>query len=135
MAKTEKPQELPEIRTRYMGSKKCVTILQPGSKTKKSMKDECNVNLIMKKYQKTGLLTHVQQTKAQWGDFSNASDYQQALNSLISAQESFERLPATIRKRFSNDPGKLLEFLEDPANVEEGVKLGLIEAVPRPPLS
>lgn len=126
MAKAEK---VPMIRTRYMGSKKTPTILEPGSRTKKAMKDECDVNKIMKKYKTTGLITHVNQTKAQWGDFSDASDYQQALNSLINAQESFERLPAVVRKRFDNDPGKLLAFLDDESNNEEAIKLGLKESV------
>jgi len=30
-----------------------------------------------------------------------------------------------IRERFNNDPGKLLKFIDDPKNLEEGRKLGI----------
>lgn len=44
---------------------------------------------------------------------------------LIDAQEKFDALPASIRKRFDNNPLNMVEFCKDPENHEEGVKLGL----------
>ena len=37
-------------------------------------------------------------------------------------------LPADLRKRFSNDPGQLLSFLENEDNRAEAIKLGLVNA-------
>jgi len=52
-------------------------------------------------------------------------DYQQALEIAGSAQNTFATLPAQVRKRFDNDPGKFLQFMQDPANQDEAIKLGL----------
>ena len=45
---------------------------------------------------------------------------------LSNARESFAMLPSSIRKRFDNDPGLLLAFLDDENNREEAFSLGLI---------
>jgi len=34
-------------------------------------------------------------------------------------------LPSDVRKRFSNDPAELIDFLADKKNDEEAIKLGL----------
>lgn len=39
-------------------------------------------------------------------------------------------LPAELRKRFRNDPGMLLAFLEDPQNRAEAESLGLVDRMP-----
>ena len=41
------------------------------------------------------------------------------------AQDMFESLPADIRTKFGNDPGRFLDFVEDPQNEEELIELGL----------
>lgn len=102
---------------------------------KQSFKDETNINTIMAKYQKTGIVEHVQKVQGSYGDFSNVQEYQLSLNQVIEAQEAFDQLPALIRKRFNNDPAHLMSFLEDDKNRDEAIKLGLIdqEAPPPPP--
>lgn len=105
------------------------------SRAKQSFKDECNINNIMAKYQNTGLLEHLNTSSPRYGDFSSVASYQQSLNAVIAAQDAFEALPSAIRKRFANDPAQLLRFIEDDANREEAVRLGLInppEPVPAP---
>jgi hypothetical protein len=52
------------------------------------------------------------------------------MNVVRAAQEQFLRVPADIRARFSHDPGLFTEFLENPDNLEEAVRMGL--AVKRP---
>ena len=60
-----------------------------------------------------------------YGDFSSVLEFQQAQNILIEAQDAFDALPASLRKRFDNDPAVMLEFIENPDNREEAEKLGL----------
>ena len=48
-------------------------------------------------------------------------------------QKAFDALPAELRERFENDPGKFVEFCLDPKNKDEAVELGL--AVPSPAVS
>jgi phage internal scaffolding protein len=104
------------------------------SKTQQQFKDETNIYTILKKADKTGLITHVNSMRAQYGDFTEVNEYQQNLNMVMEAQESFMALPAKVRKRFGNDPGEFLEFASNPENIEEMRKLGLApEAVVLPP--
>lgn len=109
-----------------------LTCLDP-SKTKQSFKDECDVNRIMAKWRKTGELNHLTEREPTYGDFTNATDYLAARQAVIDAQADFNSLSASIRDRMGNDPGVLLSFLADPANVEEGIALGLIEKPAAPP--
>lgn len=78
----------------------------------------------------------------QFGDFSNVDSYVVARQRIASTNEDFGRLPSEIRNRFQNDPAKLVEFLSNPANLNEAVELGIITpgqpdqvvaAVPKPP--
>lgn len=96
--------------------------------TKQSFKDECDINNIMKRYQATGVITHINNRTPEYGDFSDPVDFQQALNTVIESQTMFADLPAELRDRFGNDPQKLLEFLADESNRDEAVKLGIIKA-------
>lgn len=94
-------------------------------KTEQSHKKECDISHIIKKYDKTGLLTHVSRMEARYGDVSGA-DYKAMADQVAKAKSDFELLPGKIRKYFQNDPGKLLEFMENPANREKAIELGLI---------
>lgn len=99
---------------------------------KQSFRDETNINIIMAKYQKTGLIEHVQKVQGSYGDFTSVQDYQLSLNQVIEAQEAFDQLPAKIRKRFHNDPSHLMSFLQDKNNLDEAIALGLVEPSPDP---
>lgn len=92
-----------------------------------SGKDEADINWIVSRYLKTGELPAATNA-AHYGDFTGISDYHTALNSVIAADEAFMALPATLRARFENDPGQLLDFLADSKNRDEAVKLGLIHS-------
>lgn len=97
---------------------------------KQSFQDECDINTIMSRYEKTGLIEHVKDVQGSYGDFTSVDDYHASLNKVISAQEAFYKLPSSIRARFDNDPSHLMAFLEDPENRSEAVKLGLIDPTP-----
>lgn len=97
------------------------------SRTQQQFKSECDINNILKKYQQTSLLTHVNRSEGKYGDFTNVTDYQTALDKLMSAQDTFNSLPSSIRKRFQNDPALLIEFVNDDKNRNEAIELGLIE--------
>lgn len=96
--------------------------------TKQSFKDECDVNNILKLYEQTGQLPDLIKQNAQYGDFSDVVGYQEALNTVMHAQEQFEALSSAVRERFNNDPAKFLAFMEDEKNVDEAVRMGLATA-------
>ena len=100
-----------------------------ASKTEQHHKSLCDINNIIKQYDKTGLITHVNKAIAQYGDFTEVNEYQESLNLVMEAQEAFNALPAAIRARFENDPGQFLEFATNPANADEMVELGLAKKI------
>jgi len=106
-----------------------------GTRTKQSFREACDVNAIIRRYDKTGVLTHINTVKAQFGDFSNLGDFRENLEKMQKAEESFMELPAKMRKKFRNDPLELIQFLSDKKNDAEAIEMGLIKApkVPETP--
>lgn len=102
----------------------------PG-KTLQAFKEECDINRIMKRYQQTGVIDHVNRVEPKFGDV-DAVDFQTALHVVMDAEARFFALPSEVRDRFGNDPARLLAFVSDRANLEEAVKLGLVD---RPPVN
>lgn len=98
-----------------------------ASRTKQAMKQECDINFIVDRYRRTGVLQHVKESPGSYGDFE-AMEYQEALNTVMKAQSDFNALPSAVRNRFANEPALFLEFIRDPANIEEAQKLGLLRA-------
>ncbi len=101
--------------------------------TQQHLKAECDINNILRQYDKTGLITHVNNATAQYGDFTEVNEYQESLNRVIAAQDAFAALPSHVRKRFANDPGEFFEFATDPSNFDAMVEMGLAEAPSLPP--
>lgn len=101
-------------------------VTQP-SMTKQSFKDECNINKIMDKFQRTGALNHYAKHAPDYGDATH-TELADAMNIVANAETMFEELPASLRKKFENDPEKFLEFVQDEKNAEEMIKLGLKES-------
>lgn len=87
---------------------------------------DCDINNIMARYERDGLLPHVNQFQGQYGDFTGVVDYQSALNVVMNAEDCFLSLPAQIRKRFDNDPGSFLDFVTNPENRDEMISMGLV---------
>jgi len=97
--------------------------LEP-SRTQQHFKDECDINYVLKNFGIDALA--VSPLQPRYGDFTDVVDYHSALNAVIAAEDQFMALPANIRKRFDNDPSKLIDFMENPANREEAESLGLV---------
>lgn len=95
--------------------------------TEQHHKKECDVNQIIRKYDKTGLILHVSKFEAKYGNLTGL-DFQNMMNTITHAQSMFQQLPSEIRNRFKNDPGALIQFMENPDNRDEAIKLGLINA-------
>lgn len=97
--------------------------LEP-TKAQQHFKDECDINYVLNNFGIDAL--SVSPLQPRYGDFSDVVDYHSALNAVIAAEDEFMALPAKIRSRFDNDPAKLIDFLENPANREEAESLGLV---------
>jgi phage internal scaffolding protein len=104
--------------------KKRLDVSGPG-RTKQEFKDECDINTILKNYMKTGRLPDMIKENPQYGDFTDATTYQDAMNVVAMASEQFAAMDAHIRSRFGNDPVNFLAFAEDPRNGQEMINMGL----------
>lgn len=102
------------------------------SRTKQEMAAACDINNIMKKFERTGEINHLSTKVAQYGDFGSAMSFQEARNAVIATTHTFEQLPHKIRTFFDNDPANLVDFMADSANDEAGREMGLYEALPSP---
>lgn len=96
------------------------------SMTKQADAQETDINFIIKQYRNTGVVRHTSARLAQYSN-TEAISFQDAMDYIARTTQEFEQLPADLRKRFGNDPTQLVEFMNDPANYDEAVKLGILE--------
>lgn len=107
------------------GTRRVQLKFEKPTRVEKSHKDQVNINNIVARYLKTGLMER-QMTPPMYGDFSSGEDFHGALTKIRESEYAFMGLPASVRRRFRNDPGELLDFLADEENRAEAVALGLI---------
>lgn len=103
------------------------------SPVQQGFKNEVDVNTIVARF---GVgRAQAREALGVYADFSGIYDYEDAVSRIEGAQSRFMTLPAEVRERFANDPGKLIaaanglseeEFakLMDPPKVEVPPKAG-----------
>lgn len=106
------------------------------SRTKQAHKAECDINQIMARYLRTGVIDAQQRHAPRYADCTGL-EFQAMQNQLIATKNMFNELPAQLRDRFDNDPAAFLTFVQDAKNLEEARELGLLkpkasEATPLP---
>lgn len=100
------------------------------SMTKQEFRDECDINVILKGYQKGRAITHLNKYEGRFEDVADAPLFHEAQNIILKAQAMFDDLPSAVRDRFGNDPAQFLEFVHDAKNEQELVDMGLAKARP-----
>lgn len=80
--------------------------------TKQSHKAECDINTILRQYQRTGVIAHVAQGRPDYRDLPDVGDYQEALALVETAAAGFGDLPSGVRDRYRNDPARFLEAVQ-----------------------
>lgn len=108
-----------------------ITIEGPDmTKQSKADRDAADINKIVEKALKTGMMPRTQ-AQALYADVSSVVDYQQAMEIQLQAQEQFNALPVKTRNRFNNDIGEFLAYAEDPKNKDEILELVTGKKKPR----
>lgn len=113
------------IETRQNGRKRVLLNTGEGL-TEQAHKDECDMNLILREYSRTGIIRHTRKHEGRYDDIP-AMDFRQAMELVAEARDSFQELPADMRKRFGNDPYAFLGYVQDPNNKAELQKLGMLK--------
>ena len=100
------------------------------------MKNECDINLLLKRYRDHGVPPSMAVGEPRYLDCSEIPDFRAAMDVVLNAEAAFMQLPADVRKELDNDPAKFLEYAQDPENLDQMRKWGLAapEAVPEPPM-
>lgn len=104
--------------------------------TRQEFADECDINVLMARYEKTGVITHYSRKEPAYFDASEVPDLATALHMAEEAERAFMQLPASARREFDNDAVKFVEYAQDPANLPRMREWGLAppEAVPDAPM-
>lgn len=127
-AKSKSPVKNPRV---YIGQPQIFE--QDPPLVVQSAKAECDINTIMQRYQRDGLVDHVNKFHGDYGDFTNVpQDFHEAMQQVQEANEMFLTLPSSVRERFGNDPGAFLEAV-DGASADELRELGLLPPDGGPP--
>lgn len=97
------------------------------SLTRQEFSDESDINSIMKRFEKTGMLPANNLTP-KYLDLAGApNNLQDVMNIMNEADAAFQRLPAQVRKEFDNDPVKFTEFAMNKENLPKLREWGLAE--------
>lgn len=95
-----------------------------GSRTKQSFAKDADINVIVGRFMKTGVVPLVTMPPTHQS-FENVFNFQDSMNLLVQAKNAFMQLPAELRSRFGNDPAAYVDFVSDEKNIDEMRKLGL----------
>lgn len=103
-------------------------VVDGPSLTQQEYKRDCDINYIIMKYNQTGILgdPYMPDKMPFYGDFSSIPSFEESQNIVNMAKEEFMNLPSDVRLKFDNNPVKFLDFVSNPANIDECVKLGLM---------
>lgn len=105
------------------------------SRTRQEFKEESDINTIIDRFGIGENPIQLQKWVENIDIVEAVSDYQTALNQIVEASKQFNSLPARIRSQFDNDPALFVDFVSNPANNEEMVRLGLAQVRQDPPPS
>lgn len=118
------------FRTAYSPRLRVALSFAGEGKTKQSFKEECDINVIMSRYQQTGRLPdQLNPANPQYID-ATGFDFDLAMNLVAEATSAFAELPSDIRSQFGNDPGAFLDFVADPENRSQLASMGLTSELP-----
>lgn len=110
-----------------------VLCTEEEKKTKSEFQDDTDINKIMARYKKTGMLPVARAAAQRFGDFSQVPSFTEMQHKIIAAHEMFDALPAVVRRQFGNDPGAFLAAADTQEGRELLKKLGLgAEVEPEP---
>lgn len=94
------------------------------SKARQEFKKETDVNELMRRFKKTGVLP-VNGVAPKFLDCCDVPQFQEAMQVMLDATEAFRKLPAIVRKEFDNDAEKFVVFAQDKENIGKLREWGL----------
>ena len=99
---------------------------QNDGRTQQHQKDECDINLIIKRHTPEQIALMATQNEGQYGD-ATSIDYHAAQNIIANANTMFNDLPSEIRNQFDNDPAIFLDFTSNKENYPQMIEMGIMD--------
>lgn len=101
------------------------------SLTKQQFKDDADINVIVKKYLKSGSDPRfIEKRQPMYGDFAKSIDLGEAYKAIDKAEADFLEVPAEVREEFGNDPQQFFEVFQSQEKFEKNkdifIKHGLL---------
>lgn len=132
-----KPKQRFTFRTQYdmemdekVGRETALTC-EDESLTQQQFVEDCDINVLARRFGLTDSPMPIGPfDPAHYGDFSDVPDLRTALDLVNDARNKFMALPPKLRERFNNQPGRLWDFVNDPENADEAIRLGLLHRLP-----
>lgn len=118
-------QTNPNYRSPYGPRQKTPIYFAAKGRTKQEFQNECDINQIMARFDKTGVLAFTNRFQPQYGDCTGI-EFQNSMETIATGRSMFQELPSGLRARFKNDPAAFLDFIHDDRNYEEARELGLL---------
>lgn len=89
-------------------------LVKEPSMTKQSFKEECDINNIVRKFEATGQIDHINAAHAQglFTDLPSGLDLQTSLDLIKQSEAAFMALPANVRAQFDNDPVQFVDYVD-----------------------
>lgn len=106
------------------------------SLTRQEFADEADINVLMSRYERTGVPPAVNGVEPVYMDLTAMPvDLQAMMDTVLTAEKAFMQLPANVRREFDNNPVEFVQYASDPENVEQMRSWGLAKPVkvPDPP--
>lgn len=89
------------------------------NKTVGYYKDECDLNLVMKKFRNlSDVMRSYDASGFVYDDFSNVTDYRTSIERMREANEVFSQMPSDLRAHFNNDIATFLDKVHDESSKE-----------------
>jgi phage internal scaffolding protein len=107
-----------------------ITLNKEPSMTKQSHAERLDVNNIIKRYNRTGVLQQATDFEGVYGEFTSY-DLREAIEKVEKSNQIFMEVPSEIRARFENDPGAFIDFATNPTNVHQMRDWGLAKPEPK----
>lgn len=97
------------------------------TKTERHHARNCDLNVILRQYGVGKSLPVLPYSPDMFGEDDLDLDLHGALAVVQGAQDYFNALPSSLRAKFSYSPAALWDWVNDPANADEAVNLGLLK--------
>jgi len=90
----------------------------PDGRTKQAFKDETDINKILFRAQKAGVMSHLEKYQGSYGDFADYDFFEETMK-MTKGREVFDALPSELRTEFNQSPAEFFDYVNDPANIDD----------------